>query len=141
MAFVHGRATDFQIDNSAGSLTDLSSFVGNVDFSRDLDTPETTVFGNAGDRSYVAGLRGATISITGFWDPTTTTGPDFILSGILGDAASKSFQYGPQGTTTGQIRYTGECFLTSYGTSSPVDGVVGFTADFQITGAVTRAAI
>jgi hypothetical protein len=36
------------------------------------------------------------------------------------------------------VKYTGEAILTSYSISNPVADVVTFSADFQVTGAVTR---
>ncbi len=137
MAFVHGRSTNFEIDNSGGTLTDISAFTQNVDLSREVDTPETTVYGDI-DRTFVTGLRGASFSSSGFWEGTATTGIDDILAGILGVSQTISFQYGPEGDTMGNVMYSGECILTSYSVSSPVDGVAGYTADFQLTGAVTR---
>lgn len=132
MAFEHGKSTVFKIDNSGGTLTDISAYCNNVDFPREVDAPETTTFG-VDDRTYIVGLRGATLSIAGFWDSTV----DSVLAGIVGSGLV-TFEYGPQGSTSGEIRYTGECILTSYAQGSPVDGVATFTADFQITAAVTR---
>ena len=132
MAFEHGKVTVFKIDNSVDSLTDISAYCNNVDFPREVDTPETTTFGND-DRTYIAGLRTATMSVSGFWDSVV----DGVLAGVVG-TGELSFEYGPQDATASNVKYTGECILTSYGQGSPVDGVATFTADFQITGAVTR---
>lgn len=140
MAFEHGRGGFFQLDNNAGTLFDFSPYVNNVDFPRDMDTPESTVFGNAGDRTYIVGLRGATISVTGFWDGTGSA-VDEVIEGIINganNATSKTFEYGPQGGATGDVRYTGECFPTNYTISHPVDGIVSFTLDLNVTGAITR---
>jgi predicted secreted protein len=133
MAFKHGKGTIFKLDDSTPTLNDISAYVNNVDFPREVDTPETTTFGND-DRTYIAGLRGATISITGFWDETV----DGYLAGIVGQATSSTFEYGPQGGSTGDIKYSGEAFVTNYTQGSPVDGVTTFSLDLQITGAVTR---
>jgi hypothetical protein len=139
VAFEHGKSGFFQLDNNAGTLTDLTGFINNVDFPRDVDTPESTVFG-VDDRTYIAGLRGATISISGFWDGASSQ-VDEVIEGVIAGAnaaTSKTFEYGPGGGVTGDVRYTGECFPTSYAVSHPVDGIVSFTLDLQITGAVTR---
>ena len=32
MAFTHGKDSVFKLDNASGSLTDISSYVNNVDF-------------------------------------------------------------------------------------------------------------
>lgn len=133
MPFVHGRTTDFRIDNSGGVLTDISAYCDNVDFPQVVETAETTTFGDA-SKDYIVGLRDATISIGGKWDAVL----DAVLAPILGQAASVSFQYGPAGSTLTNIKYTGECFCTSYQVTGAVGDVVTFSAEFQVTGAVTR---
>lgn len=137
MAKTHGKETAFTITDSGSTERDISAYLTSVDFSRDVDTPESTTFGDD-DREYIVGLRGASFSVSGFWDDTATSGPDVVLNGLLGLATASTFEYGPEGSTTGDIRYTGSCFLTSYSTSSPVDGITTFSADFIVTGAVTR---
>jgi len=137
MAFQHGKSGYFAIDDDAPALKDISAFVSNVDFSRDIDTPETTVFG-VDDRTYIPGLKGATISISGYFDSTDATGIDEIMDDQFVKTVTSTFNYSPEGTTTGDIVYHGECICTNYSLSSPVDGVVSYTADFQITAAVTR---
>jgi len=132
MAFEHGKTTVFKVDNSGGTLTDISAYCNNVDFPREVNADETTCFGS-NDRTYIVGLRTATISVSGFWDSTL----DGVIGQIVGTAAG-SFEYGPQGSTAGEIKYTGEAILTSYGQTSPVDGPASWTAEFQITGGVTR---
>ena len=131
MAFVHGKTAEFQIDNSGGSLTDISAYCDNVDFPLTADTAEVTTFGDA-SKEYIGGLKDATISISGSWDATA----DGVLAGIVGLAGS--FQYGPAGTTGGNIKYTGECICTSYNVTAPVGDKVSFSAEFQVTGDVTR---
>ena len=131
MAFVHGKSADFRIDNSGGSLTDISAYCDSVDFPLTADTAEGTTFGDS-SKEYIAGLKDATISVSGSWDATA----DGVLAAIVG--VSGSFQYGPAGTTGGNIKYTGEAICTSYTVNAPVGDKVTFSAEFQVTGAVTR---
>lgn len=133
MAFVHGKSTDFRIDNSGGTLTDISAYCDSVDFPQSVETAETTTFGDS-NKDYIVGLKDSTISFSGKWDSAL----DAILAPILGQAASVSFQYGPAGSTVTNIKYTGECFLTSYQVTGSVGDVVTFSAEAQVTGAVTR---
>lgn len=133
MAFVHGKDSVFKLDNSGGSLTDISTYVNSVDFPETADVAETTTLGD-GSKSYIVGLKDATISISGLWDSTL----DGILGAVVGQTATLSFEYSPEGTTGGNIKYTGECIVTSYSQSSPVGDVVGFSADMQVSGDVTR---
>lgn len=137
MAFYHGKGLVFKIDNAAGTITALTAYVDSVDFDNSVDMGETTTAG-AEDKTFVSGQAEHDLSISGKWDDTATTGPDAILFSLIGLETSSSFEFGPAGSTAGKVKYLGECFLTGYKPSTPVGGVVTFTADFKITGAVTR---
>ena len=133
MAFVHGKDSVFKLDNSGGSLTDISSYVNNVDFPETADVAETSVLG-ASAKTYIVGLTDSTIGLTGFFDATA----DAIFGAVIGQSATLSFEYSPEGTSSGKVKYTGECILTNYALSSPVGDVVAYSADLQVSGAVTR---
>lgn len=131
--FRHGKNASFKVDNSGGTLTDISNTLNSVTFPREIETLETTSFGSS-SRSYVVGFSDATISVEGSFDATV----DAHLAGILGQEASVSFEYGPEGTTTGLVKYTGEALMTSYETSAGIGDIVSYSAEFQVTGAITR---
>lgn len=131
--FRHGKNASFKVDNSGGTLTDISTTLNSVTFPREIETLETTSFGSS-SRSYVVGFSDATISVEGSFDATV----DAHLAGILGQEASVSFEYGPEGTTAGYVKYTGEALMTSYETAAGVGDIVSYSAEFQVTGAITR---
>ena len=133
MAFTHGKDSVFKLDNASGSLTDISTYVNNVDFPETADVSETTTLG-ADNKTYIAGLKDATISLAGLWDATA----DAIFGAVVGQSATLPYEYSPEGTASGKIKYTGEAILTSYAISSPVGDAVGYSADLQVSGAVTR---
>ena len=132
MAFVHGKSTDFSIDDTSGTPRNISAYVNSVDFPDNVETAETTAFGSTA-KSYIVGLTDATISVSGLWDATL----DGYISGGA-EPASRSFIFGPAGSTVSNIKYTGEAIVTSYSISNPVGDVVTFSLDLQVTGAVTR---
>lgn len=134
MAFTHGKDSVFKLDNASGSLTDISTYVNNVDFPETADVSETTTLG-ADNKTYIAGLKDATISLSGLWDATA----DAIFGAVVGQSATLSYEYSPEGTASGKVKYTGEAILTSYAISSPVGDAVGYSADLQVSGAVTRS--
>lgn len=131
MPFVHGRTSHF----SYNAVT-LSAFCDSVDFPQTVETAETTAFTLA-SKTYIVGLRDATISISGKWDGAAGA-IDVTLAPDLGNATARTFVYGPAGNTAGNVRYTGSCFLTSYQITGAVGDVVTFSAEFQVTGNVTR---
>ena len=137
MPFEAGKGQVFKVDNSAGTLTDISAFLTDVGFPREVDTEEVTTLGKNA-KVYIVTLTDATISIEGKWDGAASA-LDVTLSGILGQAATVSFEYGPGGSATGDVKYTGEAILTSYEPSGSVGGAVEFSAELQVSDAVTRS--
>ena len=125
--FHHGKSTAFTMDDAGGTVRNIANALDNVDFPQSVETGETTAFG-ASSKSYIVGLTDATLSISGRWDATV----DGYLTGT--EPASRSFVYTPG---TG-VAYSGECIKTGYSTANPVADVVTFSADFQVTGNVTR---
>ena len=129
--FVHGKSTDFELDDTGGTSRSLANVLTSVDFPETIETAETTAFG-ATSKSYIVGLRDASISVSGLWDATV----DGYIIGT--EPATRSFIFGPAGSTSSNVKYTGECILTNYSVSAPVADVVTFSLDLQVTGNVTR---
>jgi hypothetical protein len=115
----------------------MSEFFNSADFTRDVDVPESTVYGQD-DRTYIAGLRGGTISYAGFWDSTVVTGVDVVLEATLGVATARIITHAPAGLAIGNIVYMFSTHSTSYAVSHPVDGIVSLTSDVQATGIIDR---
>lgn len=140
MAFVHGKTSKFSIDNSSGTPVDISAYCDDISFSRNLDTAEVSTFGDSA-KEYLIGMSDATISVSGKFDADGASTVDAVLSGILGHTATSSFEYIPGGGSAGagNPAYQGECWLTSYEVSGAIGDAVSFSADFQVTGAITRA--
>lgn len=130
--FVHGKSTNFTLDDTSGTVRDISNVLTSVDFPQSLDTAETTAFGSS-SKSYIVGLKDATISVSGIWDATV----DGYMTGGA-EPASRTFVYGPAGSTASNIKYTGEAIVTGFSVSNPVGDVVTFSLDLQVTGNVTR---
>lgn len=129
--FTHGKNAAFKIDDSGGTLRDITDVLTDVAVSRTADVAEVSAFSNS-SKAYVAGLKDATITVSGSFDATV----DGYLSGILGSEGS--FEFYPIGTTGGNPKSSGECILTSYDRTPDVGGAVSFTASFQVSGDVTE---
>lgn len=134
MSFVHGSRAVFQLGTSGTPATPvaISEFLNSVGFPRERETGETHGFG-ATAKSYLPGLGDATISLEGRFHTTI----DAHLAGI-DNVPVVAFVYGPGGSASGAIRYSGNCILTSYEPETGVDDVASFSAELQVTGAITR---
>ena len=131
--FRHGKSTVFKLDNSAASLTDISNTLTYVTFPQTVETAETSAFGSSA-KTYVVGLTDSTVSISGTFDATV----DAVFAGVLGLATALNWNYGPEGSTAGMVKYSGTGFVTSYEKSGSVGDTVKYSAEIQVTGAVTR---
>jgi hypothetical protein len=136
MPFGHGKSGSLKIDNSAGTLTDVSAFTEGVEISNEIATHMTTTLG-ASSEAHIIGLKGATFSVTFLYDRTASTGSWAIITGIYGAAASKTFNISPEGTTSGYPLISGECNLVKFDLPMKVDDKLQFTAQFKVTGDVS----
>ncbi len=129
--FTHGKNAAFKIDDSGGTLRDISDVLTDVSISRTADVAEVSAFSNS-SKAFVSGLKDATLTISGSFDATV----DGYLSGILG--AEGSFEFYPIGTTGGNPKASGEAIMTSYDRTPDIGGAVTFSAAFQVSGDVTE---
>lgn len=135
----HGKDTVFKIDDSGGTLRDISPYVDSINFPGRANPPDITGMGAsaAGWRQFMQGLRGATVEIGGVFDDTATVGSAVVLPGAFLSDTSKSVEYGPLGSATGRPKLSAESFVTSLDIISGVDDAVRYRATVQVTGAVT----
>jgi len=132
MAFVHGKDAAFLLDTS-GTLDNISTYLTDVSFPETVETADVTTLGDSA-KEYIVGLKDATISLSGKWDLTW----DQLIDSTVGQAASLTFNYGPNGSAAPKVKYSGECYVTNYSISSGIGDAVSFSLDLQVTGAVTR---
>jgi hypothetical protein len=138
--FRHGKNAYFALDGTAASLVNISDTLNEISMPREIDTAETTAFGD-NDKTYISGLTDATVSLSGMFDATV----DAMIGGDIanlrsGSIASLTFEYGPAGSVSTRPKFTGEALITSYEVSSPVGDVVTYSLELQVTGGVTRSA-
>lgn len=136
MAYAHGKDVYFSVEDSAA--TTLRAIVGvkTVTFTQENETADITIIGDEG-RKYRQGLTTGTITITGLWDQTASTGSNTVLQSLVGIEVTTGFEWGPQGNTAGQVKKSGECVLTSYEENSDLGDMVLFTASFNVHGDIT----
>lgn len=133
MAFSHGKGTAFQLDNTAGSLTNVGQYVDSVDgLPGEIELADVTTFGNEGHKS-IPGLENASVSIGGNFDPA--------LHAVIGTttqmkAATRTFEYGPAGSTTGMPKLSGEAWIQNYTVNSSVSEKTTWSATLQVDGVV-----
>jgi hypothetical protein len=104
----HGKGTYLAIDDLDGSLTSIRAKLDSIGYTLSGDRPETTVYGDRGERHELLGFRRGTLSVSGFFTSATAKVhgkntrillQEFSVSSML-DSASVSRSVGVPNTET-----------------------------------------
>lgn len=129
---ITGTKTSFRLDNAAGTLTDISTYLDGVDGSSDTDEIDGTTFQPlvaVPIKNIIPGFSSKGFGLSGKWTPAAET----FFSGIEG-MQGLDYEYGPGGVEVGATKITGLCSCLSYsGPQSSVDGVTTFTAELRVS--------
>lgn len=137
MSFTHGKDAVFKLDDSGGTLRTLTTYTDNVSgLPGGRGLSEVTAFSDQGVKS-IPGLVNVSFTASGSFDSTATTGPNAVINSLRTATATATFEYGPEGGTTGKVKFTGECWLTEYTVDASVPEKVPWSASFQVDGVVT----
>jgi hypothetical protein len=135
MAFVHGKNTAVYYNGS-----NLSSYFNEASMSQDVETAETTAFGDSA-KTYITGLKDGTMSMSGMFDGNTDA-VDAVLTNTLGATAADVATVVPAGvSSSGVATFSAEVRETSYEISSPVGDVVAANVEVQATGGIDRGVL
>lgn len=124
--FRHGKKTAVLLNG-----TNMSPFLNEATSTTEIETAETTTFGDS-DKTYITGLADGTISTSGLFDSTAGASND-VLTGIIGQD-DNTFTVLPEGATAGSGAIIANGQLTSYEVSSPVGDVIAISAEVQADG-------
>lgn len=124
--FRHGKRTVVLLNG-----TDMSPYLNEATTTQEIETAETTTFGDL-DKTYITGLGDGTISTSGLFDDTANAS-DQVLSGLVAQD-DNAFTVLPEGATAGARSIIANGQMTSYEVSSPVGDVVAISAEVQADG-------
>src|SRR5215831_6026066 len=131
MAFVTGVTMNLQVDNSGGTLVDLTSFANSCDFAFPRDMLDTTVFGSTQKQSMPGFGGGDDVVINFRYDPTV----EAHLNGLAALTVTSTIQIGPSGTSVGKEKYSFETFLANYAVKATPENIDEIVATFRKSGA------
>lgn len=132
MAQVHGKVGAILI-----ATKDCSAYTDTIEFDQSADSHDTTTFGATG-HVYAGGLTDGKVSLKGTYDNTASVGPRGAIQANLGLVVA--FKYRPEGIGTGKPESTFNVLVTGYKESVAVSDMIKWSADLNISGAVTTAA-
>src|SRR5210317_2644257 len=127
--FTHGKNAVVLLDN-----TNLSTTLTDAALSLTADVAETSTFsgGISAGKTYVAGLKDGTVTLSGYFESTSPDADAEFLS-QLGSSGS-AFTIAPIGHTRGNPTEFGNVIETSYDRSADIGSVVAVAVAFQFDG-------
>ena len=105
MAFFNSKVSRFLIGDVNGVQRDLSPYLTDVrglPGGRALN--EVTALGDSGAR-FIPGLEDVAFTLAGIFDDTAGSGPDAALGPLRSHTSAVDFEYGPEGTGAGGVKY------------------------------------
>lgn len=136
MAATPGAAALVSVSTSSGGTYDEIVGIKDANIKTAIDALETTAFsdtsGSGSDRTYIAGLRGRTLDMSGRFE-RTDTGYAKIKTVVDGTYANLFFKFLPDGTNG----YRVEGIVTDHEVKGVVDGLIEVSMSITVTGAVT----
>jgi len=123
-----------KVDNSTGTLTDITSFLSSASLRAVQDIIEDTSLADE-ERSYLFGLAGASIPLAGMVNTTT----DGVFGHLIGNrtTATKTIQY----TAYSGRTYRGEALVTAVEYSGSVNSLETFSSEATFDGVLTRTSV
>lgn len=142
MSTVHGKNTVIKVTCASPAPTgaiDISFCCNTSAFNEVRDSHDVTCYGATG-HAYADGLTNHTFSLGGVYDTSTSTGARAIFGALMSSTGGQliSIERQVEGTGTGKPKDTFSGLVTSYTETNPAADMVTWTAEVQISGAVTR---
>lgn len=138
MAFFDSQESVFLLDDTGSTQRDLSPYITSIDgLPGPRELSEATALGDGG-RKFHPSLENVVITLELMWSDDASVGPDTVLGPLRTHSSAVDFEYGPEGQTSGDIKYSGTCWVRNYKITSRVGSLVMATAELQVNGQVTR---
>ncbi|CAB4156590.1 hypothetical protein UFOVP655_73 [uncultured Caudovirales phage] len=133
--FAHGKNVKVFVDEY-----DFSSYFSDVTATTSIETAETSAFGSSA-KEYITGLKDGTVSLSGMFEGTASTGTDQYFATALGSATKQKVIVATSGHSVGARAVMLQSDDTSYEVSGSIGDVVQANAEFQSSNGVEHGVI
>ena len=138
LALFDSSSSRFLLDDTGAVQRDLSPYLTDIDGLPGARTlRETTSMSDTG-RTFLPDAEDARVELRGLFDDTATTGPDAVLGPLRTHGSAVDFEYAPEGTAVGSVKYSGICWVEDYELRARVGSLVEWAGLLQVEGVVSR---
>lgn len=113
------------LEDAGATARTVSGDVNTSTLSRSSETPENSGYGTRTRKRIADGIFDWSIAGTCFFNDTANTGIETLMAALLG--AQTVIVWGPAGSASGNISYTGSGIVQDYNIDAPVDGVTALS--------------
>lgn len=116
--------------------TNAIAGINNIGFDTVLDQLDVTDFDSSGEREFIPGLSGATMSLGGDYEPTDTNGQVVLVNAwknktLLTSATAPTF------TVNGTNGFSADAYVSAMNINPTVEGKVVISFTLQLTGTIS----
>ena len=125
------------IEDVGATARTVSGDTNTSSLNRTAETPETTAYGDSTRTRSGSGLLDWTLTAACFFNDTADTGVETVCAAMLG--LQTVVVWGPAGSTSTYVKYSGSAILQDYSVESPVEGVTTLSLTLvSSAGSITR---
>ena len=135
MAYYGADGLYFAIDDTAGTLRQISGLTSIDGLPGEIEAADSTAIGDTVRKSHPT-LYNVEFNIEGWYDDSASVGSQTVLQAIWAEQQGSpttdyTFEFGPEGSTTGMPKRTGQAKVMSYTEGGRVGELVNFRASFK----------
>lgn len=134
MSVKNGNLLLMRYKSGATTYTLAGTVSNSVEISH--DPIDVTTKDDSGVAKYIAGRKGGSMTVSALFDPAATTGTGALDVFALLYAGTEIEAYWGE-STAGNKYFKANAFLTSFSVDAEKDGVSQWTANLQLSGAIT----
>ena len=136
MAGIHSKLAVITLDTVGGTPTDISTYCNAIEIPREMEEIDVTTFG-ATFKDFIPGFAEATVTIGGPWTRALDNHMSPIFAGFQAETVSSvTLVYGPEGSTSGDVKYTCELRCLNYsGPKADIGNALEWDSEWRVTGA------
>ena len=136
--FFDSQVTTFFIDTTAGVSSEITPYIISIDgLPGPRKLSEATALGDSGTKWHPS-LEDVPFNIEMYWSDDALVGPDTVFGPLSRHTAAVDFNFGPEGSTNGDVKYYGKCWVRNYVITARVGGLVFAKVECQVNGQVSR---
>jgi len=128
----------FTIQDSSGTERDITDYIVSIaGLPGPRDLSEATTLNRSG-RYYHPTLENVVVTLELVGSKDALVGTDTVFGPLRTHTATRTFFYGPFGSTGGYPKYTGSCWIRNYNITGRVGNLLTATVELQVQGTVSR---